>query len=116
MLAGVRVVELAGSTSGAYCGRLLAAAGATTLVLETRATAVADGALRRFLHAGKASLLVDELTDGEELRDGEELTDGEELAHRRIREAQILVCPASSPAVTQSRDGSRSERTIVVTG
>jgi hypothetical protein len=58
MLAGTSVVEIGTSEITAFCGRLLAGAGATVIVVESGSDRRLDPAAREFLHAGKRSLRI----------------------------------------------------------
>src|ERR1700742_4627382 len=110
MLAGLRVVELAGSASAAHCGRLLADHGAEVIVVEgTRASAlrsrgphsrttpeVGDSALFASLSCSKLGIALDYRAAA-----------GRELLQRLIGLADVVVhslSPAEAETVGLSLD------------
>ena len=94
MLAGLRVVEIAGSVSAAHCGRLLADHGAEVIVVEgtrpstlrskgphlRRGPGVGDSALYATLSCSKQGMALDHRTPA-----------GRELFRRLVAQADVVV-------------------------
>lgn len=98
-LIGARVLELEGDDSVAYAGRLLAATGATVVVLETGAVEPTEDARRSFLHAGKLSVA---LADGD--------SGAAELARKLAECADVVLGSDEEPGV----DGPEPWRTALL--